>query len=217
MPIAERIGTELILNRFPDAELRHLLLQDRNRQNTGTLLVHWGFGIGASFAHNGAILDSTRGSFLEIGHWPAVPASKASCACGAHGCVEAVASMWALIPELQPTFPDCPLDEYQFSDFIQTVSVDHIPGIVNSIAVIADVMYRLEIGLFPDRVFVISPFLQNREIEERLKSSLSLKLANVPVTAAGFELLPTRFSGSTAGTSAPLFGRVLSHLLTARW
>ena len=59
-----------------------------------------GTGIGAGFILNGEIYRGVGGGAGEVGHMP-VTDSGVTCVCGRQGCLEAVASAWALVRRAQ--------------------------------------------------------------------------------------------------------------------
>lgn len=63
------------------------------------LLLHLGVGIGMGVMINGRIFFGHHGYSGELGHMTAVPDGEI-CHCGRHGCLETVASEWALINRL---------------------------------------------------------------------------------------------------------------------
>jgi transcriptional regulator of PTS gene len=56
---------DISLCRFLDAELEYLLSIESGYRQGGTLLFHWGYGIGSAFAINGKVMRSTLGRFGE--------------------------------------------------------------------------------------------------------------------------------------------------------
>jgi predicted NBD/HSP70 family sugar kinase len=86
-------------------------------------------GIGAGLILNGEIYHGTDGGAGEIGHVPVVD-NGVPCMCGRQGCLEAVASGWALVRrarEVGITYPDSilkigPANEASFEDVQNAVA-----------------------------------------------------------------------------------------------
>ncbi|HUX20806.1 MAG TPA: ROK family transcriptional regulator, partial [Spirochaetia bacterium] len=112
-----RIGLPVISNRLVNSRLEFLLMTNPAFAVGGTLLFHWGYGIGAAYALDGRIIQATSGSFAELGHWNIVRETPQPCLCGGQGCLETVAALWALLPELSSRFGDVPEDEMEFAEF----------------------------------------------------------------------------------------------------
>uniref|UniRef100_UPI00260DF262 ROK family protein n=1 Tax=Pseudonocardia sp. TaxID=60912 RepID=UPI00260DF262 len=62
----------------------------------GLLFLSIGTGLGSGFLQNGAVLRGHRGRGAELGHMVVDRASQHRCTCGLVGCLEALASGWAL-------------------------------------------------------------------------------------------------------------------------
>lgn len=62
---------------------------------TNFLYCHWGVGVGGGLVLDLETYRGTTGNSLELGHIPVVPNGE-NCPCGAHGCLEAEASVAAI-------------------------------------------------------------------------------------------------------------------------
>ena len=60
------------------------------------IVVNIGIGLGAGIVINGELLDGNRGTTGEIGHMHIRP-SQTLCVCGNYGCLESIASGWAIL------------------------------------------------------------------------------------------------------------------------
>lgn len=197
------------------AELRYLLERDLRLQKGGTLLVHWGYGIGASYSYEGEVMTSSVGSYAEIGHVKTFPGSRKRCMCGDFGCLETEASLWALIPEFRRKYPDAPEQEHHFADYFRSVDFSGLPGMssaLNGVGLALSTLYRI---LFPDRVLVFGPFTQHEEVAQKLKQRFLSQLPHYAPDTLQFEVLSRGFEGGESfGTTQSLFSTALAGLLT---
>ncbi len=99
--LTAEFGVPLVLHRSLDPELEFLLLKNPQYRKGGSLLFHWGYGIGSAFAFNGKVLKSSLGRFGEVGHWQVSPTSGKQCNCGFTGCLETEAALWAILEEIK--------------------------------------------------------------------------------------------------------------------
>jgi predicted NBD/HSP70 family sugar kinase len=60
------------------------------------ILLNIGIGLGAGIVIGGRLLDGNRGTTGEIGHMHIRP-SQTLCVCGNYGCLESIASGWAIL------------------------------------------------------------------------------------------------------------------------
>ncbi len=215
--IEKATGLAVLLTRFPDAELDHLILERPAFATGGTLLFHWGFGIGASYSHDGVVLQSTHGAFLEIGHWRAKEANDRACPCGSRGCVETVAAMWALLPSLRETFADCPEDEHEFGHYLAENDPDGGNELVVAETLVSRILAQLYTVFFPDHFLVFGPFFRNQSILQRVRHETARQIPSIPGSKPDLVVVADRFEGSVTGSVVPLFREALRGLLTARW
>jgi transcriptional regulator of PTS gene len=105
------------------------LLRKKEEREGSVLLIHWGYGIGSSYALNGSVIESSIGSFGEFGHWTVDPSSMRQCHCGESGCLETIASLWSLLPELRTIYPVVPSEETAFEAFTRENDISELPMI----------------------------------------------------------------------------------------
>ena len=102
-PLRERLSGRLNLPTFVDNDAKALALAEGWRgaavgvRNYLAMVVST--GVGAGIVLDGRLLDGTAGNAGHLGHVVVEPGG-ARCACGVHGCLEAVASGTALAREL---------------------------------------------------------------------------------------------------------------------
>lgn len=199
------------------AELRFLLERRPGLRNGGTLLFHWGYGIGAAYAFEGQVMSSTLGSFAEIGHVRMFRDSRARCMCGDFGCLETEAALWALLPRIREHFPAAPEEETEFTRFYDGIDALSLPGIaraLESIGLALENLYRI---LFPDRVLIFGPFTSQGAVADKLAERFRLELPHYAPGDVSLERLTNAFQGGEAcGSTLSLFSESLRRLLTVR-
>jgi len=215
--VEEKSGHKLSVHRFLDTELEFLLLKNPDYRQGGTILFHWGYGIGSAYANMGRGLRSTLGRFGEIGHWKVDDPFPRKCTCGLTGCLETKAALWALLPEIRKSYPDAPEDENEFQKFFQESSLEHLSLMDKALESIIPALTNLYKIFFPDRILIISPFTNCKSIFARLKEGL---LANIPDFArktVSLVNLNNGFQGQIYGSTYSLFHNTLRDALIARW
>lgn len=215
--IEDKSGYKLSVHKYLDTELEFLLIKNPDYRQGGTILFHWGYGIGSAYANMGRILRSTLGRFGEIGHWKMDDPFPRKCTCGLTGCLETKAALWALLPEIRKTYPHTPEDENEFRDFFQESDLEQSPLMERAIESIILALTNLYKIFFPDRILIISPFTHCKSILTRLKEGL---LNNIPDFAREtFSLvnLNEGFQGGIYGSTYPLFRNMLRNALIAHW
>ena len=175
--LPSRFHVPVTVFRFLDAELNALILKHERLRNASVLLVHWGYGIGASFCQDGVIPSLRIGSIGEMGHMK-VNASDSTlqCKCGEKGCLETVASGWALRSRLEPLTGKFPTDEKKLGRVLEDLDLSSDEAIQRAVAGLAkaiDITYRF----YPaDKIIIYGPFMANQDIRIDLVSLVRAKL-----------------------------------------
>lgn len=159
-------GLPVHLLRNLDVELAARLPHD-TAEDQGTLLLHWGFGIGAAYAIGRRVVNSDKGRFCEIGHWRIGASTGKHCICGDTDCLETVAALWALAPALRARWPDLASDEAGFGAAAATLPLLDEPAVCRGLEELARVLANLCRVLFPDRVVVTGPFTEHPGVWDR--------------------------------------------------
>lgn len=162
-------GVPVYLYRSLDPELEYFLFKNKEYRKGGTLLFHWGYGIGSAFSWNGKVLGSSLGRFGEVGHWQVVPGSEKRCTCGSQGCLETEAALWALLPEIRKIYPGAPEDEPEFTAFIRDKDIASLDVIEKALRYVSLSLGNLYKVFYPDRILLLGPFTENRYILDSLK------------------------------------------------
>lgn len=212
--LEDSFGVAVITRRMLDAELESLLIADREKSSESTLLCHWGYGIGAAYANNGFVLQSEFGSFCELGHLKSGSDAVRLCTCGEYDCIETVAAGWALLHTLQDTFGEVGEAEQELGTLCANNDVYSLKAVQDACECMAHGLETLYRTLFPRRILVYGPFLENTAVRSALKSqfeSLSPRYAQ-----GGYEfevLLEDTEYGEVRGTTQPFFREALRELL----
>lgn len=208
-------GLPVLIARNLDVELRARLAHAREIQG-GTLLLHWGYGIGASYAVDGVPVNGGEGRFGEIGHWRLSRSSAAACRCGRTGCLETIAALWALHAPLQARFPSISLDEGTFAGQAADLDIMALPDLDRALDGVVTALTNLCRVLFPRRVIMSGPFTANPDVwaafVARFHEEGVLPAVGLPVLIADQRSTALELEGA----AAPLLARALGRLLTAR-
>ena len=112
-PLRERLGDRFDLPTFVDNDAKALSLGEGWRGAavgvSDYLAMVVSTGIGAGIVLDGRLLDGAAGNAGHLGHVVVEPGGH-RCACGVHGCLEAVASGTALARELGHPAAQAPID-----------------------------------------------------------------------------------------------------------
>lgn len=147
-----------------DAELGGILMRLPPSDRSSTLVLHWGEGIGAAYYDGSKVVNRDLGRFCEIGHWRLGDAKGRPCTCGSTDCLETMAAMWALAPHLKRCFPGIPDDENALSHMFWRLSLDDCPEMLKALQEVLRVTTNLCRLLFPERVVLTGPFVQNAAV-----------------------------------------------------
>ncbi len=212
--LTERTGLKVLVNKNLNAELEHQLSIDSEAGRDGILFVHWGYGIGATYAHDGQIWRPRGGRFGELGHWSGGTGSGRQCLCGKRGCLETEAALWSILPEIKRDYPDAPGDERAFEDFMRChKGLSAHPSIRLATERFVNALHDLQMILFARKIFITGPFVQDAMVFEALRSGLMERLPGY--AGEGLELVPAKpfAMGEIIGAAAPFFRAALSKCL----
>lgn len=195
-----------------DAELRARAVREPELFSDSTLLLHWGWGIGLSYAVDGRPF-APAGSFGEIGHWRLSALAGRRCGCGNTGCLETGAALWSLLPALRTRWPDLEEDEARLGRQLAGRDLVGLPEIDNATRLLARALANACRIFFPARIAVSGPFAANAGLwahftallrEEGTMDGLAMpQLASVRASQLH----------EIHGAAAPLLGRATEALL----
>ncbi|MBE0533881.1 MAG: ROK family protein [Rhodospirillales bacterium] len=170
--LGRRSGLKVLVSKNLNVELERYLAVHPEAGEGGTLFVHWGFGIGAAYAHDGQILRPHGGGFGELGHWLGGGQTDRQCLCGKRGCLETEAALWAILPEIRHAYPDAPGDEWAFEDFLARMDLAKCSVIRRATERFVTALHDLQMVLFARTIVVTGPFVQDAGIFDRLRTGL---------------------------------------------
>ncbi|MGX5736856.1 ROK family transcriptional regulator [Bosea thiooxidans] len=198
-----------------DAELRARAAREPEQFAGGTLLLHWGWGIGLAYAVDGKPF-APAGSFGEIGHWRLAALDGRRCGCGNTGCLETGAALWSLLPALHERWPALDQDEIRLARQLAGLDLLSLPEIEMACELVARALANACRLLFPARIVVSGPLSANPQLWARFNT-----LFRAEGTMDGFAM--PDLAGVSAsqlyeihGAAAPLLGRAAEALLTER-
>lgn len=212
-----RYSLPIYICRMLDAQLVALISQETQLADQSVYLIHWGYGIGASFAINGTVLTSSMGSACEIGHVKLNNASSLTCRCKEKGCLETKAAGWAIIPALERQYGAFPNNEAGASKKIKELDIADNPIIkeaIKSIAGVADAMYRIN---YPDKMIFYGPFIFNDGTRNALANQIMQSIPEYARTSLEIQFITDDLSElSPKGSTIAFFRNKLQEMLIAK-
>ena len=208
-------NTPLSLSRSLDPELEFLLFNNERYRQGGTLLFHWGYGIGSAYALDGKVIRSSLGRFGEVGHWQINPESKKKCSCGSFGCLETEAALWAILPEIRKSYPEAPEDEPAFTTFLRKNRPGDREVIKNALRYVSTSLANLCKIFYPDRILLYGSFVEESSLFHKLKVGFNSRIPEYTRSAIKLEVV-SGFQGALLGSVYHLFRNALRPLLRTR-
>lgn len=207
------IGGPVEICRNLDAELRARAAREPDGFPGGTLLLHWGWGVGLAYAVDGEPLAPAGGPFGEIGHWRFSVLGDRPCGCGNTGCLETGAALWSLLPLLRQRWPALGEDEARLSEQLAHCDLASLPEIDVAAQVLARALANACRMFFPARIIVSGPFIANAALWARFDALLRAEGAMQGLALP--HLISVRASRhfEIHGAAAPLLSRAVAALL----
>jgi len=213
--ISKEIGIPISLYRDLDAALFNQLLINPNYIEELVILLHWGIGLGISFASRGRIITSNHGRFGTIGYMKSTPKESAGKEVPE---LEEITSLKGLIKSFRQKYPTLQLDEREIAQTVKNDPMLDISEFLTAIEYVGLAMRNLCMTLYPDRIFLLSPFCENPTILEALKRSFSKERIiddlqeKIPIIS-----LTDGYSGCINGSIHQTFDYGLKHYLKAKY
>jgi len=191
-------GTTMHVVRNMDAQLRARgLRRGAAGQGERTLMLHWGYGIGAAFsaagAGSGARIGDTAG-FGEVGHWR-LSGEAEPCRCGHQGCLETVAALWSIGPALLGRDFDDAMDETRAADLLRGMALTTHPVFARALREMVLAVGNLCRVFFPTHLVISGPFIENPGAWAAFTAAFSsegllmdLPLPRLEAQSAGYQL-----------------------------
>jgi predicted NBD/HSP70 family sugar kinase len=214
--VEKTIGIPVLLKRWLDTELEYQLLRDPSYREGNTLLFHWGAGIGASFSHNGNVLYSRFGKFADAGHTVVDPGSNRHCRCGLIGCLEAHASIWALLPAFHKKHPEARESIHDVEEVLKDPVVLEDPDVQEAIRLVGVNLANLFKTLLPQRIFFMGPFLKSPTIYAEVKARLEASFYRHIRGAVHIEVIGDQLRFCKIANVKPFFLERLREALKAK-
>lgn len=167
--IEARYGYQVSIDQKLESKLAMLVDKTKRLEKANVFLVHWGFGIGGAYAHQGKVLHSKYGSFAEIGHTKNDCRKSLKCRCGEEDCIETVAAGWAIIPYLNEKFGTLPENEIDLGKEIQNVDLSNDSTITTAIKAVGRMINTVCHVFCPEYIFFYGPFFSNRFVKESIR------------------------------------------------
>jgi transcriptional regulator of PTS gene len=210
--LLEPVAGPVAICRNLDAELR-ARLADVAAGEGGTLLLHWGWGIGLSHAVDGEPLAPAGGPFGEIGHWRFSVLGKRLCGCGNTACLETGAALWALLPALRQRWPDLGEDEAVLGDQLATRDLVSLPEIDAAARILARALANACRLLFPQRIVVSGPLVANPRLWAHFATLFQAEGGMEGVAMPALSSVRASPAYEIRGAAAPLLSRAVEALL----
>ena len=210
--VLEPVAGPVTICRNLDAELRARAAREPEGFAGGTILLHWGWGVGLAYAVDGEPFAPT-GSFGEIGHWRLAALCGRRCGCGNTACLETGAALWSLLPALRRHWPDLDQDEVRLARQLAGLDLLALPEVEMATELLARALANACRMLFPARIAISGPFSANPQLWARFNT-----LFRAEGTMEGFAVLdlagvPASHLYEIHGAAAPLLSRATEALL----
>jgi predicted NBD/HSP70 family sugar kinase len=215
-PLAARLGMPIRAGRTLDTALALALEGDATAADRTVALLHWGFGIGTAIAYRGTLLGSTLGRFGEIGHLRAASGGARRCTCGARGCLETEAALWALLPRLRRRIGSLPDDEQQLASALAEPGVAALPEVRSAVHAMLEGLVTLHRLFYPDTVLLVGPLAENPSVFRRLCDGFAAGLPDYAAGATTVRALPGGLAACRTRSAGPLLREALRRGLRRR-
>ena len=206
-------GRAMRVVRNMDAQLRaRCMRRGLAGASERTLMLHWGYGIGAAFsASNGSKADNSTG-FGEIGHWQ-LPHQALPCRCGNSGCLETVAALWAIGPQLLgERFQDA-MDETQAADLLRAMPLTERPAFNQALQEVVLAACNLCRVFFPSHLVITGPFIENPGAWAAFTDAFAQRGLLVDLPLPRLEAQSSGHQMEQEGASVPLLLNGLAQLI----
>lgn len=211
--LAKRVGVPVTLNRVQDSELIHFIYKHPAYATKNVTLIHWGYGIGASYARKGEIVGSTLGRFCEIGHTRVDLQDNKLCQCGSQGCLETISALWALSDVPAEAFQSHLTDELRVGELLQDVAIEEHPALLEAVKYMSLAVLNLYQLFYPDTILMLGPFIENEQIFTALKEFFFSHIPEYAQEQVELRALKGGIRGSQPGNVYPFFKKQLKKSL----
>lgn len=179
-------------------ELRARLLRHPENKKDSVLNIHWGYGIGTSYALRGQVLHTPIGGFGELGQTSIFIGEKLVT-------VESVASLRAIEGELKAHVQNVPSNEAGFEEMFNDKEITDLPVINQAIELMSATLMNAFLVLFPQQIVITGPFAQSPEIFKRLEQRFAEKLPKFVSREVSLHVGQRAKADELFGALSPLF------------
>ncbi len=189
--LSSHFGVPVKLFRLLDSQLKALNTQNSSFPASSVLLVHWGYGVGASFSIKGDIPSSLTGSIAEVGHMKVDRTPRAIlCSCGEYGCLETFSSGKVLEPEIERIVGFSPSeDDDELGEVLADCDFSNNEPFKVAVEKLTDVLDTTFRMIFPDKIIIYGPFVRNLGIRRKLIDSLRGKIPEYARSSVDIEIM----------------------------
>lgn len=211
-PLAQKHNLEIRVGRDLDHALANELHEHPEYSYGGTLLLHWGAGIGFAYANEGRILHSRFGRFGTIGH--------SFVNVGPDGEPQAdfedYASVRAVIASIGEGGNNLTEDEREFANYLRTFSCD-AESLNRAVGYMCICLLNILVLFYPERILFLGPFAEQPRILRELETRVRGTALEHPINLTT-EFIPIHggYRGCLFGSTYQLFRRQLRGYLVAR-
>lgn len=211
-PLADKHDIEIRIGRDLDHALANELSEHTSYCHGGTLLLHWGAGIGFSYANEGRILHSRFGRFGTIGHSFVNVGPRGE----PKADFEDYASVQAVIASMGEDGKNLTEDEREFAEYLSSSGCD-APSLDRAVGYMRTCLLNVLVLLYPERILFLGPFAEQPKILRELESRVRKASLPHPVNITT-EFIPIHggYRGCLFGSTYQLFRRQLREYLLFR-
>ena len=200
-----------------DAELSGVRMRDPDIAKRASLLLHWGEGIGAAYSDGISVVNQSIGRFCEVGHWELGDRRGRACPCGNTDCLETVAALWSLEPHFRRAYPELGRSETSIGETFWQLELEECSEMVAALGEVLRVTTNLCRLLFPERIILTGPFVQNPAVQSGFMKALKRAPLLSSLDQIKVSINEIRTNDELAGAlAAPLGAGVASLLETGR-
>lgn len=208
-PLEQSLGLPVIVRRNLETILDYEIQTTAELQHAKVVLFHWGYGVGAAYSHFGTVLETERGNFSGIGHTVINPASTKRCQCGALGCLEAEAAIWALLRRFHEIDPGVTEENEAHYEVLSRALFRDIAFMQEAVEAVQVGLRNLCKMLSPDYLLFLSPFAANRTLISTLQRCVQSTFPHELHYEPEFRVVGGSFRGCLFANVYPLFRREL--------
>ena len=212
-PLQRKLGLPVIVRRNLETILDYEVQTSVEYQDSKVALFHWGYGVGSAYSHHGEVLETERGNYSGVGHTVINPLSTKRCQCGALGCLEAEAAIWALLPRFKEIEPGVREEDDGYYELLSRSLFRDIAFLREAVGAARIGLHNLCKMLSPDYVLFLSPFASNPGLTKLLQECVESSFPHEVHYEPAFRVVGGSFRGCLFANVYPLFRTELRKLI----